>query len=102
MARHILDCSPLAARVLLVPHQGSKTSSTPAFVDAVAPELAVVSAGYRNSYGHPAPEVLARYRERGIGVINTAALGAIDLRYQDGALRWTGYRHDHRRYWSAP
>jgi competence protein ComEC len=51
----------LASEVLLVPHHGSRTSSTPAFVDAVAPRVALVQAGYRNRFGHPVPEVLQRY-----------------------------------------
>lgn len=66
----------LRADWLLVPHHGSKTSSTPEFLDAVAPRFAVVQAGYRNRYGHPAEPVLARYAERNIVVKNTAACGA--------------------------
>ena len=65
-----------AAEVLLVPHHGSKTSSTAAFLDAVAPRVAVVQAGYRNRFGHPAPAVLARYDERGIAVVRSDGCGA--------------------------
>jgi competence protein ComEC len=67
---------PLKADVLLVPHHGSKTSSSPAFLDAVAPSVALVQAGYRNRFGHPAPPVLARYEERKIRVIDSAHCGA--------------------------
>lgn len=66
----------LRADVLLVPHHGSKTSSSGPFLDAVRPALAVVQAGYRNRFGHPAPEVLARYAARGIVVAATPACGA--------------------------
>ena len=66
----------LRSTVLLVPHHGSKTSSSPAFLDAVAPRVALVQAGYRNRYGHPAPAVAARYAERGIVFINTVGCGA--------------------------
>ena len=52
----------LQADVLLVPHHGSKTSSSDAFLDAVRPSLALVQAGYRNRFGHPAAPVLERYR----------------------------------------
>ena len=52
---------PLRADVEVVPHHGSKTSSSARFVQAVSPAVAVVSVGARNSYGHPADEVLARY-----------------------------------------
>ncbi len=68
--------APLAATLLLVPHHGSKTSSTPAFLDAVAPRTALVQAGYRNRFGHPAPEVYGRYQARGIRVVESARCGA--------------------------
>ncbi|BEP92623.1 DNA internalization-related competence protein ComEC/Rec2 [Acidovorax sp. A79] len=64
------------ADVLLVPHHGSKTSSSPAFLEAVAPRTALVQAGYRNRFGHPAAEVLQRYRERGIRVVESSRCGA--------------------------
>jgi competence protein ComEC len=66
----------LRSEVLVVPHHGSKTSSSAAFLDAVQPAVAVFQAGYRNRYGHPAPEVLARYRERGIAIVSTPDCGA--------------------------
>ena len=66
----------LRSDLLVVPHHGSKTSSTGAFLDAVRPRLAIFQAGYRNRFGHPAAEVLARYRERGIAVAITPACGA--------------------------
>jgi competence protein ComEC len=66
----------LRSDVLIAPHHGSKTSSTAAFLDAVQPRTAVFQAGYRNRFGHPAPEVLARYRERGIEAAITPACGA--------------------------
>jgi competence protein ComEC len=66
----------LKADLLLVPHHGSKTSSSPAFLDAVQPELALAQAGYRNRFGHPAQPVLERYRERGIAVFASPACGA--------------------------
>uniref|UniRef100_UPI0030DA6BFE DNA internalization-related competence protein ComEC/Rec2 n=1 Tax=Acidovorax sp. sic0104 TaxID=2854784 RepID=UPI0030DA6BFE len=68
--------APLKADVLLVPHHGSKTSSTPAFLEAVQPRTALVQAGYRNRFGHPAPDVFDRYRERGIRVVESSRCGA--------------------------
>jgi competence protein ComEC len=64
------------ADVLLVPHHGSRTSSTAAFLDAVRPSLALVQAGYRNRFGHPAPDVVARYVQRGIALAASPACGA--------------------------
>ena len=75
-ARLVADGAALRADVLLVPHHGSKTSSSPAFLDAVRPSLALVQAGYRSRFGHPAEPVLARYRERGVRVVDSAHCGA--------------------------
>lgn len=72
--------APLAADVLLVPHHGSKTSSSAAFIDAVQPRMALVQAAYRSRFGHPAPEVVQRYRERGVQVIDSARCGAATWR----------------------
>ena len=66
----------LASEVLLVPHHGSRTSSTPAFVDAVAPRVVLVQAGYRNRFGHPAAEVMQRYADRGATVVRSDRCGA--------------------------
>jgi competence protein ComEC len=85
----------LRSTVLLVPHHGSRTSSTDALLDAVQPERAVVQAGYRSRFGHPAPEVLARYRERSIMLVRSDRCGA---------WSWDGdafqcAREQRRRYW---
>ncbi|WP_418128761.1 DNA internalization-related competence protein ComEC/Rec2 [Variovorax sp. 375MFSha3.1] len=66
----------LRADVLLAPHHGSKTSSGAAFLDAVQPRIAFVQAGYRNRFGHPAREVVARYRERDVRLIENTRCGA--------------------------
>jgi len=75
-ARLIAAAVPLRADVLLVPHHGSKTSSSAVFLDAVQPRMALVQAGYRNRFGHPAGPVLARYAERNIRVVDTPHCGA--------------------------
>lgn len=66
----------LQADVLLVPHHGSKTSSSEAFLDAVGPRIALVQAGYRSRFGHPAPEVVARYTRRDVQVVDSPRCGA--------------------------
>ncbi|HUR87565.1 MAG TPA: DNA internalization-related competence protein ComEC/Rec2 [Ramlibacter sp.] len=75
-ARLVDAAAPLRADVMLVPHHGSKTSSSAAFLDAVHPSFALVQAGYRNRFGHPAPPVVDRYRERSIPVIDSPHCGA--------------------------
>lgn len=67
----------LNATLLLVPHHGSKTSSSAEFLDAVQPSLAIVQSGYRNRYGHPAESVMQRYAERQIQVVATPECGAV-------------------------
>jgi competence protein ComEC len=69
----------LRADILMVPHHGSKTSSTEAFLDAVQPRHAIVQAAYRSRYGHPHPRVLERYAARGIQVWRSDAHGAITI-----------------------
>lgn len=66
----------LKSTVLTVPHHGSTTSSTGSFLAAVAPEVAVIQAGRRNGYGHPAPAVLRRYADMGLPLRSTPRCGA--------------------------
>jgi len=87
----------LASEVLLVPHHGSKTSSTEAFIAAVAPRLALVQAGYRNRFGHPALQSLARYQAQGSQLLASPSCGAWGWRSSDGA--WWCQRERERRYW---
>jgi competence protein ComEC len=69
----------VAADVLKVPHHGSRTSSTPELVAAVAPALAVISLGWHNQFHFPAPEVVARYQASGARVLRTDRDGAISV-----------------------
>lgn len=66
----------LRSDMLLVPHHGSRTSSTADFLDAVQPRIALIESGYRNRFGHPAPDVVARYRQRGVLVYDSVNCGA--------------------------
>jgi len=93
--------SSLRSDVLIVPHHGSKTSSSSAFLDAVRPTVAVVQAGYRNRFGHPAAEVMARYRERGIRLVASPDCGAWHWPSEAGADGATCHRDTARRYWHA-
>ncbi|HVZ48754.1 MAG TPA: DNA internalization-related competence protein ComEC/Rec2, partial [Gemmatimonadaceae bacterium] len=70
----------LAADVLKVGHHGSATSSTPAFLDAVHPQVALVSVGAGNRYHHPSPAVMDTLAARGIAVARTDERGAIVVR----------------------
>jgi competence protein ComEC len=69
----------LASTVIKVPHHGSKGSIEAAFLSAVSPEIATISVGAQNSYGHPAPEMLAAYRALGSQLFRTDQHGAITI-----------------------
>ena len=83
-ARLAADASALRADLLLVPHHGSKTSSSEGFLAAVQPAVALVQAGYRNRFGHPAASVLERYRSRGVAVLDSPHCGAAFWRSDSG------------------
>jgi competence protein ComEC len=88
----------LRSEVLVVPHHGSRTSSTPVFLEAVRPRLAVVQAGYRNRFGHPAEDVLARYRAAGAVLVASPDCGAWRWRSDEPGVGWC-QRDAARRYW---
>jgi competence protein ComEC len=75
----------LHADVLMVPHHGSHTSSSPAFIAAVHPRFALAQAGYRNRYQLPNPKIVARYRAASVNFIVTSICGA---------ARWSSVRPD--------
>jgi len=68
----------LAVDLLLVPHHGSNTSSTAAFIAAVQPSLALAQSGHRNRHGHPALPVVQRYHAAGVPLVTSAGCGAFD------------------------
>jgi competence protein ComEC len=90
------SAAALRADVLKLGHHGSKTSSTPAFLDAVQPRLALVSVGSENRYGHPSPEVVAELTRRRVPVLRTDREGAVvvstdgrHIAVVNGRDRWT-------------
>jgi competence protein ComEC len=90
----------LRADVVLVPHHGSRTSSSPAFVNAVAPSIALIGAGHRNRFDLPRAEVVARYVDLGAEVYNSADRGAVRLRLGSGGVRSrTFWRQHQARLW---
>jgi len=91
--------SSLESDVLLVPHHGSRTSSTPEFIAAVAPRWAVVAAGYRNRFGHPNREVLERYRAARAEVVRTDLDGAVSFFLADSGISVVSERSRRGRYW---
>jgi competence protein ComEC len=79
----------LSSGVLKAGHHGSRTSTGEALLDAVRPELVVVSAGARNRHGHPHPEVTSRLLARGIAVARTDRDGTVTVRVEPGGTGWS-------------
>ncbi|HEX4883808.1 MAG TPA: DNA internalization-related competence protein ComEC/Rec2, partial [Casimicrobiaceae bacterium] len=73
----------LPADLLLAPHHGSRTSSTPAFVAAVNARHVVFTVGYRNRFGHPRADVVARYSQRGASLYRTDRSGALVFEFEE-------------------
>ncbi|WP_374519182.1 DNA internalization-related competence protein ComEC/Rec2 [Undibacterium squillarum] len=90
----------LRANVLLVPHHGSGTSSTPAFLQAVQPEWAVFQLGYRNRYRHPRADVWQRYADFGVKRLRSDSEGAIQFVFSE-TTEVSSYRRDRPRYWQT-
>jgi competence protein ComEC len=90
----------LRADVLIVPHHGSRTSSTEPFLDSVGPFVAIFQVGYRNRFHHPHPTVFARYQMRDIVLSRSDEDGA--ARSEIGSqITFERYRQSHARYWMA-
>jgi len=93
--------SPLRSEILLVPHHGSRTSSTAEFIAAVAPRWVVLPVGYRNRFGHPAGEVMARYSAAGASVLRTDLDGAVQVRLTGAGVELEAERQRAARYWRS-
>jgi competence protein ComEC len=85
-----VGCAALRADVLKLGHHGSRTSTTPAFLAAVSPRLAIASVGAGNRYGHPAPAVVARLAEAAIPLWRTDEDGTVVVRTNGRALSVEG------------
>ena len=101
-AKGLLAALPtLRSEVIVAPHHGSRRSSTRPFLAAVGAHEAVFSAGYRNAFGHPHGETLARYAARGSRIWRTDTGGAIHIRLAARA-EVSSWRQVRRRYWQMP
>jgi competence protein ComEC len=99
--RALADHASFAADVVLVPHHGSATSSSPGFVAGSGSRYALVSAGHANRWGLPRPEVAERWARAGATVLVTADTGAMTLTLGVNGLDLTAERARRRRYWHA-
>lgn len=100
-ARMALTRPDLRADLLLAPHHGSRSSSSPLLLNAWQPSVVVVQAGFMNRFGHPATEVLQRYRERRMQVLATPACGAVTWQ-SDRPQQARCEREERARHWTLP
>ncbi|HBZ30834.1 MAG TPA: competence protein ComEC, partial [Nitrosomonas nitrosa] len=89
----------LPSTVLIAPHHGSKTSSTDAFVRQINPRLTIFTIGYRNPFGHPREDIVARYRDLGSLVMRSDRDGAVLLKFNSAGIEIGSWREINRRYW---
>ncbi|HIF51234.1 MAG TPA: DNA internalization-related competence protein ComEC/Rec2 [Thiotrichaceae bacterium] len=85
--------------ILLVPHHGSKTSSTKAFIAAVASEHAFIAAGYRNRFGLPKQDIIARYEAHGVKTRVSFETGELSAKFRDEGLQIDEFRTKNRHFW---
>ena len=90
----------LKAKVLIAPHHGSKTSSTPNFLHVIEPEYVLIPAGYRNQFGHPHQDVLLRYQQIKAKWLISADSGAITISVKDGSWVAQPMRDTDSKYWN--
>lgn len=102
--RLLVDGRLQPADVVLIPHHGSLTSSTGAFVDRLRPGLAIAAAGYGNRWGFPKERVTKRWEDAGAQVLNTATSGAISVRVcaAQGVSQLREQRRRAYRFWRDP
>jgi len=91
----------VAATVLVVGHHGSRTSSLDEFVKQTHPRYGVFTVGFRNRYGHPHPQVMARFRERDVRMLRSDSGGLIKLTFGEAGVVASEYRPSNRHYWHA-
>ncbi|MGB7502475.1 MAG: DNA internalization-related competence protein ComEC/Rec2, partial [Azonexus sp.] len=91
------DPAALAVDVLLVPHHGSRTSSTPEFIAAVGAHDAVIPVGYRNRFGHPKADVVERHAASGARLWRTDRDGALRIELDRKGVGVSAWRDEHRR-----
>ncbi len=90
----------LFTTLLVVPHHGSKTSSTEEFIAATLPDYAVFTVGNRNRFGHPKEEVVQRYTDSGAELLRSDEDGAILVEMNKQGVQLERYRKTHLRYWT--
>ncbi len=86
-------------KVLMAPHHGSKTSSSPIFLNSIEPDWAFSQSGYKNRYNHPHPTISLRYQDFGLNLLDTSLTGAQVWNFEQKKLNLEQFRNSVRRFW---
>jgi competence protein ComEC len=90
-------------RILTAPHHGSSTSSSVELINAVNPELVLISAAANNRFGFPRDDVIRRYQQANVRILNTAVCGGLRIKTRhDGSYTVTTARASRRAIWRWP
>ena len=93
------SASKLKADILIVPHHGSKTSSTTKFIESVSPQFAFFPAGYKNRFGFPKQDILSRYETHDIDTRVSYKSGALLVKFCQNGIQINEFRPDNQRFW---
>jgi competence protein ComEC len=99
-AEMIARSENIKSDLVTMPHHGSRTSSTENFIAKTSPQITIANAGYRNRFGHPRVDVLARYEDKDVRVDRTDWHGAVRYAFNEKS-EWIAEKHRilRRRYW---
>lgn len=89
----------IASNIMSVPHHGSNTSSSLAFIQAASPQLVLIPAGFNNRYGFPKKAVLERYHQLGISVLTTGEQGQLSVTFEPESIEYDTYRSNIAPFW---
>ena len=98
---HLLQrhAAELRSDVLLAPHHGSNSCSSPEFIAAAGASRGVFTVGYRNRFGHPRPNIVARYREHNVRMLRSDEDGAVSFDFRADGISVLREREQRKRYW---
>ena len=96
LQRHAAE---LRSDVLLAPHHGSNSCSSPQFIAAAGASRGVFTVGYRNRFGHPRPNIVARYREHNVRMLRSDEDGAVSFDFRADGISVLREREQRKRYW---
>ncbi|MCF6288576.1 MAG: DNA internalization-related competence protein ComEC/Rec2 [Proteobacteria bacterium] len=91
----------ITSDVLIIPHHGSKTSSSKDFITQVNPKTAINSSGFANQFNHPHPHIKQAYLTNGSEFLDTQDQGMIELLFQNSNISILSYQQSNKHFWQV-